>query len=229
MQPVLFITGLGGKAAFWQRQVSALERRFECITFDLKGRDSVEALARDALEVLDQRRVQRCHVVGHSTGGAIAQVIASDHPERLDRLVLSGTWSSPSAPFTALFKLRRRVLAELGAEAGAVLGALFAWPNDWLEAHPEILSTFDASQTQALLARMNAILAFDGRARLAKIKAPTLVLGGLDDNLVPADHARRIAAGIAGSRLELLPYGGHFPQATETAKYNALLTEFLNG
>lgn len=229
MQPVLFITGLGGKAAFWQRQVAALGRSFDCITFDLKGRNRVEALAADALELLDQRGVKRCHVVGHSTGGAIAQLLASDTPERVDRLVLSGTWSSPSAPFTALFKLRKRVLAELGAQAGAQLGALFAWPNDWLEAHPELLSSFDAGDTQALLARMDAILAFDGGARLARIEAPTLVVGTLDDHLVPAEHSRRLAAGIRGSRLELMPYGGHFPQATATGKYNALLMEFLNG
>ena len=229
MQPLLFITGLGGKAAFWSHQVKALGGRFDCITFDLNARDSVDALARDALELLDQRGVKRCHIVGHSTGGAIAQVIASDHPQRVERLVLSGTWSSPTAPFLALFRLRRRVLAQMGAEAGALLGALFAWPDDWLEKHPELLSTFNAADTPALLARMDAILAFDGGARLARIKAPTLVLCAQDDNLVPVNHSRRIAAGIAGSRLRVLPYGGHFPQVTASAQYNESLMEFLDG
>jgi aminoacrylate hydrolase len=229
MRPVLFITGLGGKASFWSHQVQAFGARFDCIAFDLKARDSVDALARDALELLDQRGVKRCRIVGHSTGGAIAQVIASDHPERVERLVLSGTWSAPTAPFLALFRLRKRVLAEMGAEAGALLGALFAWPDDWLEKHPELLATFNAADTPGLLARMDAILAFDGRARLARIKAPTLVLCAQDDHLVPISHSRRIAAGITGSRLRILSYGGHFPQITASAQYNEALMEFLDG
>jgi aminoacrylate hydrolase len=227
MASVLFITGLGGKASFWHRQVAALGSRHECLTFDLSARTTVEALAHDALELLQSRGVERCHIVGHSTGGAIAQVIASDHPQRVDRLVLSGTWASPTAPFSALFKLRKRVLAELGPQAGALLGALFAWPNDWLEAHPEQLELYDAADTSALLARMEAILAFDGRARLARIKAPTLVVCAHDDNLVPLAHSRRLAAAIAGAKLHVLPYGGHFPQATATGQYNELLMEFL--
>lgn len=229
MPSVLFITGLGGKAGFWARQVAHLEGRFDCLTFDLKARSTVEALARDALAILDARGVDRCHIVGHSTGGAIAQVLAAEHPRRVERLVLSGTWSSPSAPFLALFGLRKRVLAELGPEAGALLGALFAWPNDWLEQHPDLLAASDAAATQGLLARLDAILAFDGGARLSRIQAPTLVVAAQDDHLVPVEHSRRIAAGIAGSRLHVLPYGGHFPQATASAQYNQVLMEFLNG
>jgi aminoacrylate hydrolase len=229
MQSVLFITGLGGKAAFWDRQVAALEARYGCLTFDLQARNTVRALAKDALELLDARGVEHCHVVGHSTGGAVAQVLAAEHPRRVDRLVLSGTWSSPTAPFLALFQLRKRVLADLGPEAGALLGALFAWPNDWLEKHPGLLASSDAAATAGLLARMEAILGFDGGAHLAKIKAPTLVICAQDDHLVPAEHSRRIAAGIPGSRLRVLPYGGHFPQATASAQYNEVLMEFLNG
>jgi aminoacrylate hydrolase len=229
MQSVLFITGLGGKAAFWDRQVAALEGRYGCLTFDLQARNTVGALAKDALQLLDARGVEHCHVVGHSTGGAIAQVLAAEHPRRVDRLVLSATWSSPTAPFLALFQLRKRVLAELGPEAGALLGALFAWPNDWLEKRPQLLATSDAAATPGLAARTEAILAFDGAAHLARIKAPTLVVCAQDDHLVPVEHSRRIAAGIAGSRLHVLAYGGHFPQATASAQYNEVLMEFLNG
>jgi len=226
--PVLLITGLGGSATFWSRQVSALSARFEPITYDLKGRNTVKALAQDALALLDARRIARCHIVGHSTGGAIAQVIAADHPQHVERLVLSATWCGPTAPFTALFKLRKRVLLELGADAGATLAAITAWPDDWLEAHPELVTAPGSpADTPALLARMDAILAFDGCSRLASIKAPTLVVCAEDDRLVPAAHSKRIAAGIPGSELRLLPYGGHFPQATATQTYNQLLLDFL--
>lgn len=225
---LLFIAGLGGRGSFWDRQVETFAPRFETITYDLKGRNTVEALARDALELLDARAIERCHIVGHSTGGAIAQVIAAEHPQRVDRLVLSATWCAPTEPFKALFEVRKRILLELGAESYATHGALVAWPDDWLQAHPGLLrSKMDAPEKQAVLARIDAILAFDRAAQLASIRAPTLVICAQDDNLVPVGHSRRIAAGIRGSVLKVLPYGGHFPQATATDAYNSLLSKFL--
>ncbi len=226
---ILFITGLSGRASFWDRQVGVLGRAFETITYDLKGRNTVEALARDALELLDARGIRRCNIVGHSTGGAIAQVIAADHPQRVERLVLSGTWCAPTAPFQALFELRKRILLELGAQPYALHGALVAWPDDWLQAHPELLrpAGMDEPEKQAVLARLDAILAFDRAAQLASIRAPTFVICAQDDNLVPAGHSRRIAAGIRGSILKVLPHGGHFPHATATDAYNSALLEFL--
>jgi aminoacrylate hydrolase len=228
MEPVLLITGLGGKASFWSRQVAALAPRFAPLTYDLRARTSVEALARDALELMDQRGVERCHVVGHSTGGAIAQVIAAEHPGRVRRLVLSATWSAPTAPFRALFELRRRILRDLGVQAYATLGALTAWPDDWLERHPELLRAgADPDDAQGLLARIEAILAFDGAARLSAIRAPTLVVCAQDDRVVPLGHSKRIAAAIAGAELQVLPYGGHFPQVAASDAYNGLLKQFL--
>lgn len=226
---VLFIPGLAGKAAFWSRQLEALAPRFKPLACDLGAHASVEALARDALGALDAQRIERCHVVGHSTGGAIAQLIAARYPQRVARLVLSATWCTPTAPFLASFRLRRRVLRELGLQAYGTLAALAGWPDDWLEAHPEVLAAaIDPAEMPGLLARMDAILAFDGAGELGRIRAPTRVLCAEDDRIVPVNHSKRIAAGIRGSELRLLPYGGHFPQVTATDSYNALLMEFLD-
>jgi len=225
---VLLIPGLNGRAAFWERQIGALAARFEPVACDLAGRDTVEALARDALELLDRRGIARCHVVGHSTGGAIAQVLAADHPERIDRLVLSATWCAPTPPFAALFRLRKRVLGELGPDAAALLAALLAWPDEWLEAHPALLAMpGDPAATRELLARLDAILAFDRADRLGDIRAPTLVICCEDDRVVPVRHSQRLAEGIRGAALRLLPRGGHFPQVTATEAYNRTLIEFL--
>ncbi len=224
---VLLITGLGGRASFWDRQVPALATRFAPLTYDLKARNSVEMLAQDALDLLDERGIERCHIVGHSTGGAIAQVLAADQPERVRSVVLSATWCAPTPPFAALFRLRKRVLAELGPQEAATLGALIAWPDDWLAAHPELIGAHDPADTPGLAMRMDAILAFDRSAKLGAIRAPTLVLCAEDDRLVPLGHSRRIAAGIPGAVLRVLPRGGHFPQAVDAQSYNQVLLEFL--
>ncbi|MBM3353432.1 MAG: alpha/beta fold hydrolase [Betaproteobacteria bacterium] len=225
---VLLIPGLGGKGSFWNLQVAALSGRFDPIAVDLPGLNTIEKMASHIVGVLDEKKIARCHVVGQSTGGAIAQVIAQDHPQRVQRLVLSGTWSAPSVPFKAQFELRTELLQKLGPAPYSKLAALLAWPNDWLEAHPELLNApADPAEAPALLARMEAILAFDRSRRLGSIKAPTLVICAADDNLVPLAHSRRLVAGILGATLRVLPTGGHFPQAALTDTYNSVLLDFL--
>lgn len=121
--PVLFITGLGGYASFWQEQVGAFARRFEVITFDHRGIGRsdpartgyiVERMTDDAIALLDALKIKRAHVVGHSTGGAVAQVMAIEHPARLASVVLSATWTKADAYFRRLYSLRKEILERLG-------------------------------------------------------------------------------------------------------------------
>ena len=225
---VLLIPGLGGRASLWDAQVTALSNNFLPLPVSHGGHRRVEDFAPSLLQLLDEKGVERCHVVGQSMGGTIAQVLAEDHPERVERLVLSSTWSGPTPAFRSSFELRKRILLDLGPEAYALHGALLGWPDDWLEAHPELLKpVLEKKEVPATLARIEAILAFDRRTKLGSIRAPTLVVCCEDDNVVPVAHSRRIAAGIPGARLQLLRSGGHFPQVTQTATYNALLQQFL--
>jgi aminoacrylate hydrolase len=225
---VLLIPGLGGRASLWDPQVKALSNRFDPIAVSHGAHSRVEDFAFSILKLLDEKGIERCHVVGQSMGGTIAQVLAEDHPERVERLVLSSTWSGPTPAFRSSFELRKRILLELGPDAYALHGVLLGWPDDWLQAHPELLKpVLEKSEVTATLARIDAILAFDRGTKLGAIRAPTLVICCEADNVVPVAHSRRIAAGIQGARLQLLRTGGHFPQVTQTATYNALLLEFL--
>jgi len=132
--PVLFVSGLAGFASFWQDQVPTFARRFEVITFDHRGIGqsdqarlgwSVERLAVDVVGLMDALRIKRAHLVGHSTGGAIAQVLAIEHPARLASVVLSATWTKTDAYFRRLFALRKEVLQRLGANAYVQSSTLF--------------------------------------------------------------------------------------------------------
>src|SRR5258707_2875590 len=122
--PVLFVSGLGGFASFCQDQIAAFAKRFEVVTFDHRGIGqsdqarfgyTVERMAADVVSLMDALRIKRAHVVGHSTGGAIAQVLAIDHPSRLASVVLSATWTKADAYFRRLFTFREEVLLRLGA------------------------------------------------------------------------------------------------------------------
>src|SRR5438477_10520380 len=117
--PILFVSGLGGFASFWQDQIAAFAKRFEVVTFDHRGIGqsdesrigyTVERMAVDVVRLLDRLEVRRAHVVGHSTGGAIAQILAIEHPNRLASVVLSSTWTKADAYFRRLFTFRKEVL-----------------------------------------------------------------------------------------------------------------------
>src|SRR6201997_4327231 len=120
--PILFVSGLGGFASFWQDQVATFGKRYEVVTFDHRGIGqsdearigyTVERMAADVVGLLDALRIKRAHIVGHSTGGAIAQVLAIEHPNRLASGVLSATWPKADAYFRRLFTFRKEVLQRL--------------------------------------------------------------------------------------------------------------------
>ena len=83
--PVLLISGLGGVASFWRDQVPTFAKQFDVITHDHRGIGqsypsrsgyTVDRMAADVIGLMDALEVERAHVVGHSTGGAIAQILA---------------------------------------------------------------------------------------------------------------------------------------------------------
>ena len=136
--PLLFISGLNGRGSFWHNQIDAFSPRFTAISFDHRGVGestglppySIEQWAGDAIRLLDHLHIPAAHLVGHSTGSVIAQVIASDHPDRVRSMVLGATWASPDERFRTVFELRKEVLSSLGEEAYGRLGALLMAPVD---------------------------------------------------------------------------------------------------
>ena len=98
--PIVFVAGLGERGTYWMAQVAAFSSAFQVVTFDHGGVGAsegeppytVEQWAADTLRLIDHLGLDRVHLVGHSTGGAIAQVLAADHSDRVASLVLGATW-----------------------------------------------------------------------------------------------------------------------------------------
>ena len=242
-EDLLLVAGLGGSATFWREQVGALSSCYRVTRYDHRGVgrssqapliSSVEQLADDLVRLMDALGIERAHLLGHSTGGAIGQQMALQCPDRLLSLVLSGTWAGPSALFIELFKLRREVLINCGMKQYLLLGTMLATPFWHLHEHFTSAEDYLADRTRVVprldveLGRLNAVMAHDLRHRLADIRVPTAVICARDDQIVAEPMATEPARLIPGALLEVLPEGGHFCPVTVPDRYNAALLRLLD-
>jgi 3-oxoadipate enol-lactonase len=224
---VCLINGYRLSGAAWPDAfINQLASRFEIISFDNRGTGRSDKppggyefanMATDVLGLLDTLRLQRVHLLGFSMGGAIAQEFATRHADRLDRLILFGTfcggiWAEPAS--YSVFKLLLTADDQSPEEA-----ARQAWPVTY---SPEYLATnADAVEQQmrrelehptptfVAQRQMEALRQFDGYGDLPNIRAPTLVATGAEDVLVKPRNSQILASRIPNSRLELLADLGH--------------------
>ena len=179
-------------------------------------------MAGDALGVLDALGVQRAHVVGMSMGAMIAQRLALAAPDRV--ISLSSLMGSSGG--RGLLKPRPEVMrVGMGRTRAGDDAALMAYYIRFLKTissrtlaptEAQLMDVFRATaarhrpQTAATLRQLAAIVADTGRAaKLARITAPTLVLHGAEDPLVPMAGGQDTARRIPGARLEVIPDMAH--------------------
>jgi aminoacrylate hydrolase len=240
-EPLIFVSGLGGTGSYWAPQVPAFASRFRLITYDHRGTGasdglqrtfSIDQMTRELVELMDKLKIERAHIVGWSTGGAIGQTLAIEQLQRIVRLVLCSTWTHCDAWFRRLFEARREVLLKGGAELYAEFFPLWVYPPDYVNAHDlaitqEVRRAVNAAPAEVMMGRIDALLAFDRRAGLARIRTPTLVVASENDYVIPSYHAEVLARAIPGARLAMIRGGGHANTATRPEEFNRIVLEFL--
>ena len=240
--PLMLVPGLGGNGSFWANQVAAFKGDFRVIIHDHRGagqstyspiRYSVDQMAADVLKLMDALDIDRAHFVGHSTGGAIGQTIAQDHPERLKTLGLSATWAGSDAYFRRCFEMRKAVLQSFGLERYTEIAALVLNPPFWVVDNDEAISEAakaaldNSPPVEIMISRIDGIMAFDRRARMGEIAMPTQIIVARDDMVTPTHMTEELAAGIPHAETVLLERGGHFVPIVLPEDYNPPVLEFL--
>jgi pimeloyl-ACP methyl ester carboxylesterase len=238
--PVLFVSGVGLTAAVALRSVDKLRSHFEVLTApastgdDLNADDARPASADDAIALLDADGVEQAHVIGLSFGAAIAQELAIRHPARVRSLVLcsssaGGDLYVPPAPPIRYF-IRR--LGDLPIEEGLWSAVPYLYAPQTLRRHAPLIGQDIARRLRAPLnprgysRQRSAARSHDAGPRLGAITAPTLVIHGEQDRILPPDNGRLLADCIASARLLMLPRGGHaFP--TDVPAASRELISFL--
>jgi aminoacrylate hydrolase len=239
---LMLVPGLSGLGSFWAEQVRELSRDFHVIVHDHRGAGrsthsriqySVEQMADDVLRLMDGLGIESAHIAGHSTGGAMAQVIALDHPRRVRSLVLSATWAGPDPYFTRLFESRKQALLDSGIAEYLRGAALFQYPPSWISANDALISERHASlipasaPVEVIASRIDAIVRHDRRRRLGEIRVPTLVIVAADDMITPRLYSEEIASRIPGAKLVVVETGGHLAPAIAAPAYNEAVGTFL--
>jgi pimeloyl-ACP methyl ester carboxylesterase len=239
---VLLIAGLGDPAEAWQPQLDGLADRYCVTAFDNRGvgrsplpdeRLSVATMADDTAAIMRALDVSAAHVAGFSMGSAIAQELALRHPELVRSLVLVSTYARPDALFRSQLAFWRW-LAEAAPSERAFFEAFFTWvytPRAHTDGTVDRLVgealAFPHQQTiDAFQAQVDALLAHDTSDRLSRIAAPTLVLAGELDTILPPRFGRFVAAEIPNACFELMPGEAHQPFQEVPDEFNARVDAF---
>jgi len=240
--PVMLVSGLAGFASFWHDQAVAFARQFDVVSHDHRGIGqsdltrsgfTVDRMAADVIGLMDALEIEQAHIVGHSTGGAIAQILAIEYPKRLGSIVLSASWTKPDAYFRRFFGMRKDILLRLGPSAYVQANSLFLYPSGWVARNNERLRQQEAQAlavfppTEVAASRIDAILAFDRTEQLARIKTPTLVICAEDDIVTPAYFSEELARLIPGAEIKIFPRGGHAFTQVRAREFTQAVLPFL--
>lgn len=226
--PLLLIMGMSGTALHWSEPfLAALRASFDVIAYDHRGvgasspladgQVTIPQMAADAAGLLDALEIPSAHVTGISMGGMIAQELALARPELIATLTLGCTYcggegSALAAP-EVIQKLSEPMLSgdrEAAIRAGwevNVSPPFAAEQAAWDSFHA--VAERRAVAVPVIMAQMQAVMAHDTRGRLAGIAAPTLVVHGDADQMLPVANGRLIASLIPGARLEVMAGVGH--------------------
>jgi pimeloyl-ACP methyl ester carboxylesterase len=239
---VLLIAGLGDPAEAWQSQLDGLADRYLLTAFDNRGvgrtplpegRLSATTIADDAAALLRTLEVPSAHVAGYSMGSAIAQEMALRHPELVRSLVLMSTYARPDALFRSQLDFWRW-LPEVAPSERAFFEAFFTWvyaPRAYEDGTvdqlvEEALAFPHKQSVEAFQAQVDVCFTHDTVDRLPEIAAPTLVLSGELDILLPPRFGRSVAARIPNACFDVIPGEAHQPFQEVPDEFNARVEAF---
>ncbi|HEX9098313.1 MAG TPA: alpha/beta fold hydrolase [Candidatus Dormibacteraeota bacterium] len=222
--PLILIHGLADDHRAWRRALPDLMLRHRVLMYDLRGHGgtslgrpdgTLSQLGGDLAALMDAAGVDRAHIAGFSLGGTIAMRLAIDHPARVRGLVLVATSSRVGRVAADWYRQRAEMVDRgdpklretLDRDAADVYAESASELPDGLLIRRE--STADPRGYGNACAAMAALNAAPLDPELSRISAPTLIVASDKDRHCPPKAAEIIAAGILGSRLEIIPGAGH--------------------
>ncbi|HEU5419066.1 MAG TPA: alpha/beta fold hydrolase [Streptosporangiaceae bacterium] len=241
-ETIVCVNGLADDLETWAFQMDALTGAgYRVLRFDNRGVGatskpagpySSRMLADDAKALVDHLGITDFHLMGVSMGGMIAQEYALAYPGDLRSLTLGCTYAAPGPFCSRMFAMWADMAPVLGVPFVMRDVALWAFTVPFFEQRPADAAEFEQAMkyldqpVHAYLAQLAVIIDHDTTSRLGEIAAPTLVLAGEQDILIPVALSRRLHEGIAGSEFATTP-GGHACLWEHPAEFNEAFLAFV--
>ncbi len=236
--PVLLLSnGLAADLSMWDAQIPFLAAHYRTLRYDNRGHGntpaslgpySIDLLASDVVDLLDQLAIRQVHFIGMSLGGNVGWMLAASYPERIASLVLCDT---PIEAVPEVWATRITTALARGMEP-LVEPTL----ERWLTASFRAASPAVTEQMRQMIRRTSpvgyagcaaAIQSMRLTPLLPHIKAPTLVIVGEADPATPPAMAERLAASIPGAELVVIKRAAHLPNIEQPEAFNSAIGDFL--
>jgi 3-oxoadipate enol-lactonase len=245
--PVLFMSGLGSTRLGWWKQIGPFVLKFRVINMDNRdagdsglgtGPYTIADMAEDTAGVIKNLNLGQTHIIGISMGGMIAQELAIRHPELVDKLVLVSTTAGGPTGVNAKPEIMALLMCveEESIETRVRRTFTAIAGEGYMAEHPDDLeiivkgSIAKPMSLESYQRQLGACIDHSIRGvaeQLGKITAPTLIIHGECDPLIPYENGKYLAAHIKGARLSSYPGVGHLPPIEAPERFNREVIEFL--
>jgi 3-oxoadipate enol-lactonase len=247
-EPLVMIMGFGGGCRGWYFQVRAFKKHYSVVTFDNRGIGksdkatepyTIGTMASDTLGLMDHLGIEKAHVLGMSLGSLVAQEIAIEHPERVDKLVLACASIGETQEDDMHERMVQAFKVKEGPDGVDLRSVNFEEAMDTVVAlsfnkrlYRMLLTPMSKVYVKMIgvdghLSQIEAVMGYNTLDRLHRIKAPTLVLTGTEDNIVPPKYSEQIASLIPNARLVKVEGGSHALNIEMRSRFNKEVLDFL--
>ncbi len=242
-EPLVLIAGYGCDHLFWSAMLDELAERFQVILFDNRGAGqttdsgslfNLETLADDTVALIKHLGLKQPHILGHSMGGAIAEIVGKKYPDNIRKLViLNSTAKFNTRTLKTLKNFTNLVLANIALDLIIETSMPWFFSNEFLASpehvarYIEAIKTNPYPQTVINQARQyNALVAFDAHTWAHEISVPTLLVAAEDDIVTLPQESLWLAHNISNAQIDFIP-GGHSSPIERPKDVNHAVLTFL--
>lgn len=242
--PLILIMGLGADGPVWEEHVKEYEKHFRCILMDNRGVGqsdkpegpyTTDMMAADTADMMDAIGISKARVAGISMGGAIAQKLAINYPEKVQSAVIISSWAKCDPYAITVFEHFKKMRAHSTMEDFMELLQIWIFAAKFTAEHLDDLKQGQndagmnpAPQPQyAFDAQADACITHDTTSELGKIKCPCQIVVGRDDIFTPLKFSEELNKNISNSEILILEKCGHAVHWEDLETFNQKSAEFL--
>lgn len=241
--PIVFLHPFSTNGGIWYFQTFPFAQTNRVVVIDHRGHGrsdkpttgySIQEHASDTIAVLDALNIDRAILVGNSIGGMIALQVNLDQPQRVigNFILSSGTGLGADMPPEAGEAFQKDYLGAFGALLEGAVSARSKRERpeilQVMKAHFSVPANFPKHVFDSATADPNGVFGWNIKDRLSSIKAPTLVVGGAEDQATTVAHNKALADNIPGAELRVVQDIGHFYQLERPSEFNEILRGFVS-